>query len=255
MFLTSPNLSAPNIQHGFFTRKGGKSSGIYGSLNCGYGSGDDIDIVCANRTIVADMLGTDADSLCTAFQIHSNKVITLDRPWHWKDAPEADALVTKTPGIALGILSADCLPVLFADTKRNIIGAAHAGWKGAFSGIIEATIEAMEQLGAQKTDIAAAIGPGIAQKSYEVGAEFQERFVQASAVNNAYFIPSPRPSHFLFDLKAYAKDRLEKSGIAPINVLAQDTCLQEDTFFSFRRATLRGEPVYGRQISAIMLKK
>ena len=241
------------ISHGFFGREGGKSTGLYSSLNCGYGSGDDVDIVEQNRQIVRSSLGS--DSLCTAYQIHSPTVITLEKPWHWKEASEADALVTATPGLGIAILTADCLPVLFADTKNRVIGAAHSGWKGAFGGVLENTIAAMEALGAQKQHISASIGPAIQQASYEVGAEFEGRFVQADSSNSAFFAPSAREGHLLFNLPAYAARRLEKAGLTHINLLAQDTCLQENAFFSYRRACLRNETVYGRQISAIVLDK
>jgi len=249
-----PTLSAQaGIRHGFFTRRGGVSNGLYASLNCGYGSGDDAALVAENRTRVADTLGVDLHSLCTAYQIHSPNVAILDKAWQWQNAPEADALVTKTPGVALGILTADCVPVLFADSRNNVIGAAHAGWKGAWSGVVEATLDAMTGLGAVREHITATIGPAIAQGSYEVGAEFYERFSQQDMANNIYFIHGARPRHYLFDLKAYVKDRLRNAGVTHINMLAHDTCLQENDFFSFRRATLAKEPVYGRQISAIVL--
>ena len=244
----------PGLRHGFFGRRGGVSSGIYASLNCGYGSGDEPLLVEQNRAIVAEALGQKPQALCTVYQTHSPQVVTVEKAWHWKEAPEADAMVTKTPGIILGILTADCLPVLFADPKKRIIGAAHAGWKGAFTGVLENTLAAMQALGAALDDIIVAIGPGIAQGSYEVGVEFRERFVLQDEANQMYFIHGGREGHFLFDLKAYAKDRLKAAGIMHINLLAEDTCLQEDDFFSYRRATLRSEPAYGRQVSAIVLE-
>lgn len=254
MRLTCPHLATlPHIHHGFFTRRGGHSMGLYESLNCGYGSGDDIDTVRANRSIVANVLGCNVDALCTSYQIHSTKVTTLNAPWHYKDAPEGDAMVTNTPGIALGILAADCLPILLADTNHQVIGAAHAGWKPAYGGVIEATIAAMQQLGATPATMIASVGPGISQTSYEVDSAFYQRFLDQSPDNSAYFLPAPRLEHYLFDLKGYAVNRLQKAGISHINVLADDTYLQEDMFFSFRRTTHRGEPVYGRQISAISL--
>jgi YfiH family protein len=242
----------PGIAHGFFTRQGGVSEGIYASLNCGYGSGDDIAKVAENRARVAGALGAKPDDLLTAYQIHSAKAVIVEKPWGWKDAPQADALVTKTPGIALGVLAADCLPVLLADGNAKVIAAAHAGWKGAMGGVLEATIETMQQLGAKIPAIVAAIGPGIAQASYEVGPEFHDRFIAEDEGNRLYFMHG-REGKFLFDLKAYAKDRLRNAGISQINVLAEDTCLQENAFFSYRRATLCGETSYGRQLSAIML--
>jgi YfiH family protein len=251
---TCPQLSqSPGIRHGFFGRSGGVSAALYESLNCGFGSGDDTTLVAENRSIIADTLGVAPTSLCTAFQIHSAKAVIVDKPWHWSNAPEADALVTSEPGIAIGVLTADCVPVLFADSKHHVIAAAHAGWKGAFNGVIEATLEAMLTLGATLPTITATVGPAIAQGSYEVGAEFYERFVLQDAANGMYFLPSSRNSHFMFDLKAYVKDRLRNAGVAQVNMMAHDTCQQDNDFFSFRRSTLRDEPVYGRQISAISL--
>jgi YfiH family protein len=256
MFLSCPNLSAlPHIRHGFFTREGGVSDGIYASLNCGPGSGDAIPKVMENRTRAAKTLGAALESLVTCYQIHSANVVIIDKPWTWKEAPQADAVVTKTPGIALGILAADCLPVLFADAQAKVIGAAHAGWKGAISGVCENTISAMEKMGATRANIVASVGPGIAQNSYEVSAEFYERFFTESGTNALYFKPSDRADHYRFDLKAYVAGRLKAADISRNNVLAEDTCLDENRFFSFRRATLRKEPAYGRQISAILLEK
>jgi len=254
---TCPELSAlSGISHGFFGRQGGHSTGHYDSLNCGYGSGDDVQVVEANRDIVAQSLGlANSQTLCTAYQIHSPHVVTLSTPWHWKEAQEADALVTATAGLGVSILTADCLPVLFADSANRVVGAAHAGWKGAFSGVLEATLEAMYALGAQPESIYATIGPAIAQASYEVGPEFRNRFIEQDPAHTHYFAPALREGYFLFDLKAYATDRLTKAGISRINLLAQDTCLHENAFFSYRRACLRGESVYGRQISAIVLDR
>lgn len=248
--LTSPNLNLPHIRHGFFGRVGGVSEGLYASLNCGYGSGDDVAKVAENRRRVSHALASE-NELLTCFQIHSAKVITVDKPWAWKDSPEADAMVTNVPQIPLGILTADCLPILFADSKKPIIGAAHAGWKGAISGVIEATLDAMGKLGA--TEIHAAVGPAIAQTSYEVGPEFKSRFVEVSPGNARFFAASERDGHFMFDLPAYAKERLERANVASINILAEDTRLKENAHFSYRRATLRKEPVYGRQVAAITL--
>lgn len=252
--LTSPLLESADIRHGFFTRSGGVSEGIYASLNCGWGSGDNVEKVAENRARVVATFGKADDQLLTAFQIHSARAVIIEKPWHRENAPEADALVTKIPGIVLGILTADCLPILFADAEHKVIAAAHAGWKGAIGGVIEATIEAMLKLGATAPSIVAAIGPGIAQGSYEVDSGFRDRFLVEDEHNRMYFIHGARDGHFLFDLKAYAKDRLKEAGISRINLLADDTCLQENDFFSYRRTTLRGERNYGRQISAIMLE-
>ena len=255
MHLTSPALSdIKNLRHGFFTREGGVSGGIYASLNCGPGSGDAIENVMENRDRVAKALN--AGTLCTAYQIHSPRVVVVEKAWEWKDAPEADALVARVPGIALGVLTADCLPILMADPESRVIAAVHAGWKGASGGVIEAAAEAMAGLGARTENIIAAIGPAIAQPSYEVGPEFHGRFLQQSMENDAFFLPSPeRAGHHLFDLASYAKKRLAMAGITSINLLARDTCSGENSFFSYRRATLRGESAYGRQVSAIVLEK
>ena len=253
-FITCPALSGlPGIRHGFFTRQGGVSSGIFASLNCGPGSNDDLAKVGQNRARVAEALSGKPEMLCTAHQVHSNKALIIEKPWAPGEAPQVDALVTKTPGIILGVLTADCLPILLADEKARVIAAAHAGWKGAFSGIIEAAIEAMESLGAARARMLAAIGPGIGQASYEVDAAFRERFLADDAHNEQFFIAGARSGHFLFDLPAYGKERLRDAGVSHINILARDTCFEEDTFFSYRRSCLRKEPGYGRQISAITL--
>ncbi|MDX2074415.1 MAG: peptidoglycan editing factor PgeF [Alphaproteobacteria bacterium] len=249
--ITCPALSTiPHLRHGFFGRVGGVSGGLYASLNCGYGSGDDMAHVTENRRRVCDILGGGM-RLITCHQVHSSEVITVNAPWEASDAPQADAMVTDKPGIVLGVLTADCLPVLFSDSKKYIIGAAHAGWKGAIGGVLEAVLQAMRELGAE--DIIATIGPAIAQDSYEVGDEFYERFLQESAENARYFRAFKEDKYF-FDLPGYAKNRLERAGVAQINGLAYDTCLLENAFFSYRRATQRGESVYGRQVAAIVME-
>ena len=256
MQLTCPSLiQHSGLRHGFFTRRGGVSHGLYSSLNCGYGSGDESALVQENRARIARALHAGPDALLTTFQIHSAQAVWVDTPWHWQNAPEADALVTNQPGIALGILTADCLPILLSDPVSRIIAAVHAGWKGAFGGIIENTVGLMCERGAQPAQIHATIGPSIAQGSYEVGNEFYERFTQQDIDNKIYFIHGARDGHYLFDLKSYAKERLRNASIAHINILAHDTCLEENDFFSYRRATLRGESAYGRQLSVIMLEE
>lgn len=253
-YVSSPLLAGiPALRHGFFTRRGGVSEGIYASLNAGYGSGDDVALVAENRARIAEALGCEKDALCTAYQIHSDKVAVLSEPWHWREAQEADALVTKTSGIALGVLTADCVPVLFCDPEARVIGAAHAGWKGAMGGVLEATLVEMQKLGARRSAILTAIGPAIAKESYQTGPEFFERFVQETASNALFFSAPDEAGKRYFDLPDYVRHRLLESGVAEINLLANDTCCEEDAFFSFRRATLRGEKAYGRQISALML--
>lgn len=249
--LASPALDLPGIRHGFFTRQGGTSDGIYASLNCGPGSGDAIERVLENRARVAQALG--AKALVTAYQVHGAEAAIVKKPWEWNDAPKADALVTDIPGIAIGVLTADCLPILLADGENRVIAAVHSGWRSAIAGVTEAAIAAMETLGAQREHIVAALGPAIAQGSYEVGEEFHERFLLEDEHNRQYFIPGARGGHYLFDLPAYAMDRLRDAGIRAINPLARDTCFEENAFFSYRRACLRNEPAYGRQVSAIAI--
>ncbi len=255
MLLTAPALSSPRIAHGFFTRTGGTSGGIYASLNCGLGSSDTPDHIMENRQRAAAALGTVPDRLCSLHQWHSADVITVEKPWLHTTLPHADAMVTRMPGIALGILTADCVPVLMADAESGIIAAAHAGWKGALAGILENTLAAMTGLGAAPKRIIAAIGPAIAQASYEVDTPFKQRFEHDNPANVAYFLPSVKAGHWYFDLKAHVRNRLAKMQLDCINLLENDTYVEEDNFFSYRRATHRGEPDYGRQISAIMLKK
>lgn len=248
LMLLSPNLSP--ISHGFFTRQGGVSGGIYASLNCGWGSDDDKENVAENRSRVAAQLGTTLENFCSLYQVHGNDVITVTTPWPRTTLPKADAMVTSKKGIALGILTADCAPILFADVNAEIIGAAHAGWRGALAGVIQATVQAMQALGA--CDITAAIGPCIAQRSYEVGAEFYETLAKETAQNANFFKKSSTGSH-LFDLRGYVQSKLAQAGISNINTLENDTYSEEDSFFSFRRTTHRKESDYGRQVSAIML--
>ncbi len=245
--LRADNLdSGSHIGHGFFTRNGGVSSGLYASLNCALASADSRENVGENRMRVREVLG--AEYLCTLRQIHSSEVITVTEPYSGDAVPEGDAMVTDRAGIALGVLTADCVPLLFADMEAKIIGAAHAGWQGAFSGVSEATLGAMENLGARRKNIAVAVGPAIAQASYEVGEEFYRRFVDDNAENERFFISS-----YYFNLPAYVESRLKNSGITNINMLEHDTCSMESDFFSYRRATLRGEVDYGRQISCIVI--
>lgn len=249
LILRADSLDAPGIAHGFFGRSGGVSHGIYESLNCGLGSADDITHVIENRRRVQSSLG--ADTLCTLYQVHSAKTVMVDTPWI--TGPEADAMATRTKGIALGILSADCAPVLLADSEAGVIGAAHAGWKGALGGIVESAISAMEQLGASRARIAAAIGPCISQANYEVTDAFRERFVQAAATNERFFAAGTRPGHRQFDLDGFVADRLQRAGVDNVSRLFRCTYAHEGEFFSFRRATHRRETDYGREISAIVL--
>jgi YfiH family protein len=245
---------APGIRHAFFTRQGGVSGGFFESLNCGFGSGDASEAVTRNRAIATERLGFSPDRLVTCYQVHSTTVVTVERPWPHNAAPRADGLVASVPGIALGILTADCAPILFADVVANVIGAAHGGWRGALGGIIEAILERMEALGAKRARIRAGIGPCIAQRSYEVGPEFPPTFLSNDPASAAYFMPAVRSGHFLFDLPGYIEHRLARAGVAVIDRAAHDTVAEDTHFFSYRRACLRGEPVYGRALSAIALR-
>ncbi len=244
----------PGVRHGFFTRVGGVSDGIYAAKNCGFGSGDNPDNVARNRARCIAEMANGGAALVTAYQFHSAETIVVETPWQPGDWPKADGMVTDRPNIALGILTADCAPVLFGDPEAGVIGAAHAGWKGALGGILEATVEAMVSIGAAPARILAAIGPCIAQNSYEVGPEFRDRFVADDAANDGYFRPGTRPDHPHFDLKGYAAARLERIGLAGVEVDGHDTVAEEELFFSYRRATLRGETDYGRGLSAIMIE-
>jgi YfiH family protein len=246
---TAQNLSAPGIAHGFFGRDGGISTGLYESLNCGPGSSDVAAAVTENRRLVASALARDA-RLVSLSQIHSAIVHTLPAG---EERPEGDAMVTATPGVALGILTADCAPVLLADPKAKVIGAAHAGWKGALSGVLEATLKAMENLGALRGRIGAAIGPCISQSNYEVSWEFRDRFLEQGLKHRRFFMPSDKEGHYRFDLAGYAAHRLTAAGVGSVETLAVCTYPPENGFFSFRRTTHAGEPDYGRQISAIVL--
>lgn len=229
------------------------SDGIYATLNGGTGSNDAPDKVRENRARMASALGVAADHLLTAYQIHSPDVVTVGEPWTQEMRPRADAMVTCTPGIALGITTADCGPVLFADSEAGVIGAAHSGWRGAFTGVIEATLAAMERLGARRTRVSVALGPMIRQENYEVGPEFVARFAAAERENERFFRPSPREGHAMFDLPGYIRHRLAHAGVTNIEDLGLCTCADPERFYSYRRMTLRGEKDYGRHINAITL--
>lgn len=241
------------VRHAFYTRRGGVSEGIYDSLNCGLGSGDLRDAVIENRRRAMAFLELPEAALATNFQIHSPDVIVVDQVWPRDERPKADAMVTRAPGIALGILTADCAPILFADTFNGIVGAAHAGWRGALSGVAEATIAAMVKLGAEPLSIQAAIGPCISQASYEVGPEFPAAFLSQDEGNLRFFGLSQRMGHFMFDLGGYLAARLRAIGIAEVEIVARDTCAETEDFFSYRRTTLSQGKDYGRGLSAIAL--
>ena len=255
--LTAMPLEArPGVRHAFFTRRGGFSEGAYTSLNCGLGSDDNPDAVRANRAAAAAALDVAADALTTVYQIHSPDVLRVDKPFPpGPIAPKADAMVTDRPGIALGILTADCAPVLFADAEAGVIGAAHAGWQGALNGVLEATVRAMLELGAHTDRIAAAVGPCIHQVSYEVRDDFRHRFVTTSADHATFFTEGRRAGHYQFDLPGFSHARLERLGLGSVTVIDADTCADEERFFSYRRGTLAGAPDYGRGLSAIALQR
>ncbi len=251
--ITSHVLAGDKLRHGFFTRQGGVSQGIYASLNCGLGSKDDRDHVAENRRRVVVMLDLDAAAPITVYQQHTDVVAVVDETWTPETRPVADAMVTTRTEVGLGILTADCAPVLFADSEAGVIGAAHAGWRGARGGILENTIAAMVRLGARKDRIGAAIGPCIGQVSYQVGPEFLAAFVADDPGHDRFFSAPDRDGKPHFDLPGYAAFRLKQAGLAHVDALALDTCTDEARFFSFRRTTLRKESDYGRHISVIAL--
>ena len=252
LVLRSKALALPHIVHGFFGRQGGVSEGNFASLNCGPGSGDKRGLVIENRRRAMEAFGPGA-KLLTLYQIHSAKAVTITESWEIGESPEADAMVTNVPGLALGILTADCAPVLLADAEAGVIGAAHAGWKGALGGVVESALAAMEKLGAERGRIAAAIGPCISQANYEVDARFHSEFTKPDLGTERFFVPSDRAGHFRFDLETFVAARLKDAGVASIEKLSLCTYAPAGDFYSFRRATHRGEKDYGRELSAIML--
>lgn len=229
------------------------SQGIYGSLNGGLGSSDAPENIANNRARMAETLGVPRDRLLTPYQIHSSDVIVVDAPWAPQARPRADALVTRTPGLAIGVSTADCGPLLFADAEAGVIGAAHAGWRGAFAGIIEAILGAMESVGAERKRVAAALGPTIRQRNYEVGPEFVERFTAADPRNARFFAPSSREGHALFDLPAFIAARIRQADVGRFDDIGRCTYAEPDLFYSYRRMTRLGESDYGRHISGIAL--
>ena len=254
MTLESPLLSAiPGLRHAFFSREGGVSEGIYASLNGGLGSNDNPAHVAENRRRMAEQIGVLPSHFLSVHQIHSPDAVIATGPWDTAARPKADAVVTRTTGLAIGVTAADCGPILFADPKARVIGAAHAGWKGALTGVVESTVNAMEKLGAERTNIVAAIGPLIRQPSYEVGHEFVERFVNANAENSLYFLPAAREGHAMFDLAGFIRKRLEEAGVLVVDDTGIDT-YSDERFFSYRRSVHRKEADYGRHVHAIVLE-
>jgi YfiH family protein len=252
MFCASTLESCDGIRHGFFTRRGGVSKGIYGSLNCGLGSGDDAENVRQNRALVAETLGVPHERLLTLYQIHSATAVIVDQPWN-SDVAEADALVTRTPGLAIGTLTADCAPVLFCDPEARVIAAAHAGWRGALLGIVEATVASMEELGAKPERMVAVIGPTISQRAYEVGSDYVERFLAEEPESSSFFMTDDSSGEPHFDLAGYVAERLARAGVGAVSDLGLCTYCDETRLFSYRRSQHHGEEDYGRQISAIVL--
>lgn len=254
--LKASNLAAvEGVRHGFFTRRGGVSRDTgTGGLNCGFGADDDPENVMENRRRAMERMGAVGGTLVTAYQVHSARAVAVEAPWRREDAPQADALASGRTDVVLGILTADCAPVLFADGAARVVGAAHAGWRGARAGVLEACVAEMVRQGAEPARITAAVGPCIAQPSYEVGAEFRDGFVEDQADNEAFFIPARRDGHFLFDLAGYVQRQLTRLGLASVDSLGVDTCAEEERFYSYRRSTLNGEKDYGRLLSAIALE-
>jgi YfiH family protein len=251
----SPLLSAvPGLRHAFFTRDGGVSGGIYASLNGGLGSHDDPAHVAENRRRMAEQIGVKPAHFLSVHQTHTPDAVVATGPWPGASRPRADAIVTRTEGLAIGVTAADCGPILLADPNARVIGAAHAGWKGALTGIVESTVEAMEKLGAERAGIVAAIGPLIRQHSYEVGGEFVERFVEADPGNALFFIPAVRAGHAMFDLAGFIRMRLENAGVLMIDDIGADT-YSDERFYSYRRSVHRKEPDYGRHVHVIALER
>jgi polyphenol oxidase len=254
MNLASPLLSAiPGLRHAFFSRDGGVSDGIYANLNGGLGSNDDPANVAENRRRMAEQMGVAPLRFLSVHQIHSPDAVVASGPWQGPSRPRADAIVTRTEGLAIGVTAADCGPILFADPSARVIGAAHAGWKGALTGILESTIAAMEKLGADRNGMVAAIGPLIRQHSYEVGGEFVERFVEADAESGQFFVPASREGHAMFDLAGFIRMRLENAGVLMIDDIGVDT-YSDERCYSYRRSVHRKEPDYGRHVHAIVLE-
>lgn len=253
MKIEATSLALTGIRHAFFTRAGGVSSGLYATLNGGVGSQDDAGKVVENRARMAAALAVEPQRLLTAYQTHSPKVVVAEAPWTTENRPQADAIVTRMRALAIGVTTADCGPVLFADPRAGVIGAAHAGWRGALTGVIEATVAAMERLGAAPGQIRAAIGPMIRQSNYEVGPDLVARFRAEDAAASRFFAPARRDGHAMFDLAGYIAVRLKRAGITAVEDVALCTYADPEQFFSYRRTTHRAEADYGRHVNAIAL--
>jgi polyphenol oxidase len=253
MKIEATSLALTGIRHAFFTRAGGVSSGLYATLNGGVGSQDDAGKVVENRARMAAALAVEPQRLLTAYQTHSPKVVVAEAPWTTENRPQADAIVTRMRALAIGVTTADCGPVLFADPHAGVIGAAHAGWRGALTGVIETTVAAMERLGAAPGQIRAAIGPMIRQSNYEVGPDLVARFRAEDAAASRFFAPARRDGHAMFDLAGYIAVRLKRAGITAVEDVALCTYADPEQFFSYRRTTHRAEADYGRHVNAIAL--
>jgi polyphenol oxidase len=248
-------LSIPGVRHAFFTRDGGVSDGFYASLNAGLGSRDAPERVAENRARMAAALGVAPDRLVTAYQVHSPNVVVATEPWSRAEAPRADAVVTRVPALAVGVTTADCGPLLLANREAGVVGAAHAGWRGALTGVAEAAVEAMEKLGASRRRIVVALGPMIRQPNYEVGPDFVARFAAEDPGSEGFFTPAAREGHAMFDLPGYITARLQRAGVGRLEDLGHCTYGDPARFFSYRRSTHRAEADYGRHISAIALSE
>jgi YfiH family protein len=256
MIIESPALAElKRVRHAFFTREGGVSEGVYASLNGGLGSNDDRTHVSENRRRMTAALGVADGALAMAYQIHSPDAVVAMHPWTREGRPRADAIVTNTPDLAVGVTIADCGPVLLADATAGVVGAVHAGWKGALDGVIESAVAAMERLGAARSRMVAALGPLIRKQSYEVGPEFVARFRDADPSNRIYFSVSERLGHFMFDLPRYIRERLLLARVGTIQDLGLDTYADDTRFFSYRRSVHRKEPDYGRLVAAIAIRE
>jgi hypothetical protein len=253
MMIEARTLALDGIRHGFFTRNGGVSGGLYTSLNGGVGSNDDRAHVAENRARMAAAVGVEPSRFLTCFQIHSPQVVIAETPWLPEARPHADAIVTRMRALAIGVSTADCGPVLFADPRAHVIGAAHAGWRGALAGVIEAAVEAMERLGAARGQIRAAIGPMIRQPNYEIGPDLIARFAAEDPASSRFFATAARQNHAMFDLAGYIGSRLTRAGITQIEDVGLCTYADAERFFSFRRSTHRAEADYGRHVNAIAL--
>ncbi|HUK57612.1 MAG TPA: peptidoglycan editing factor PgeF [Stellaceae bacterium] len=251
--LAAHALAGAGVRHGFFTREDGVSDGVFAGLNCSLGSGDDPAKVAENHRRALACLGLAPGALVTGYQVHGTDVAVVERAWRYADRPRVDGLVTRAPRVALGILTADCAPVLFAEPAAGVVAAAHAGWRGAIGGVLETTLATMEKEGARRERIAAAIGPCIGGRSYEVGPEFPAPFLAERPENARFFAPAARAGNSLFDLGAYVEAKLKGLGVGRVERIAADTCADDVRFYSYRRACLRGEKQFGHLLSAIAL--